>query len=112
MATYRFNWLDGTNEIGSGNSVSDAFMKLGYSQGAMSVLDYFEELEFEMTDVPQDLVSHIDPNECVVEKTTEEGIFVVLDHSIQQPIGYGNQAGCYYAITLAKEHGVFDSLGE
>lgn len=44
MKTYRFFWLDGTSELGQGNSVSEAFNSLGYSRGALAALDYYEEV--------------------------------------------------------------------
>lgn len=43
--TFEFHWFDGKKEIGKGNTVAEAFTSLGYSLGAMSALDYFQEQE-------------------------------------------------------------------
>lgn len=38
-------WLDGSKEIVSGHTISDAFMKAGYGYGALAALDYYEEVK-------------------------------------------------------------------
>jgi len=38
-------WKDGKVETASGSSIGKAFMKAGYSAGAMSALDFFSEKE-------------------------------------------------------------------
>jgi len=45
MKTYRFHWLDGRTEEGKGSNVADAFTHLGYSQGALAALDWYEEVK-------------------------------------------------------------------
>lgn len=43
MKTFIFHWLDGKVEEQKANSVSEAFMLLGYGSGAIRALDYYEE---------------------------------------------------------------------
>lgn len=45
MKKYRLHWLDGSTEVVTGYSISDAFMKAGYGGGAIYALDYYEEVE-------------------------------------------------------------------
>jgi hypothetical protein len=45
MKKFRFHWLDGKSDESSGQSMTDAFTRLGYGAGATAALDYFEELE-------------------------------------------------------------------
>jgi hypothetical protein len=45
MKTFRFYWLDGKSEESIGTDPADAFCKLGYSAGAISALDYYEEIQ-------------------------------------------------------------------
>jgi hypothetical protein len=42
---FKFHWLDGKTDEGYGLTVADAFTKLGYGNGAMGALDYYEELK-------------------------------------------------------------------
>lgn len=42
---FQFFWLDGTTEIGNGDSVADAFAHLGYGGGAINALDFYREVE-------------------------------------------------------------------
>jgi len=42
--TYRLYWLDGKIEDICGFSISDAFMKAGYGNGALRALDYWKEI--------------------------------------------------------------------
>jgi len=44
MRTFKFYWLIGNIEIGTGADVSDAFRKLGYGGGAITALDWYEEI--------------------------------------------------------------------
>lgn len=44
MKTFIFHWLNGKIEKIKANSVSEAFMLLGYSYGALRALDYYEEV--------------------------------------------------------------------
>jgi hypothetical protein len=44
MKTFRFHWFDGKVETGNGYNVSDAFTRLGYTAGALAVLDFYEEI--------------------------------------------------------------------
>ena len=44
MKLYRFHWLGGLVEEGTGVDVADAFSRLGYSAGALAALDYYETL--------------------------------------------------------------------
>ena len=43
MKEFRLHWFDGSTEIIKGNSIADAFMKAGYSGGAIAALDWWEE---------------------------------------------------------------------
>jgi hypothetical protein len=45
--TYRFHWLDGKVQDGKGKSASDALTRLGYGNGALKALDYWESLDDE-----------------------------------------------------------------
>jgi hypothetical protein len=45
MKTFKFYWLDGKTDIGEGVDVADAFRSLGFGAGAISALDYFEEVK-------------------------------------------------------------------
>ncbi len=107
---FKIYWNDGSEDLGEGTGVADAFTKLGYGAGAMSALSHYDEVQFTMHDVPPQLLPHADPDECTVEASTD-GDHVVVDHSIQQPIGSGTRAGCYEAIKRAKQHGAFESIG-
>ena len=42
MKIYRFHWLDGKKEDGQGESMTDAFEKLGYVLFSLCALDYWE----------------------------------------------------------------------
>jgi len=42
MKKYKFHWLDGKETIGFGENVSNAFAKLGFGNGALRSLDYYE----------------------------------------------------------------------
>jgi hypothetical protein len=44
MNNYRFHWINGGHVDGVGQSVEDAFTKLGYSAGALKAVDYYENL--------------------------------------------------------------------
>lgn len=44
MNLYRFHWRDGTRNEGYGTDAADAFTKLGFGQGAVPALDYWEAL--------------------------------------------------------------------
>jgi len=47
---YRFYWLDGKEDDGIGETVSEAFTYLGYGGGTVQALDYYKEItkeEFE-----------------------------------------------------------------
>lgn len=43
MATYKFHWRGGDVSEGDGETVSEAFTRLGYGAGAVAALDYYEE---------------------------------------------------------------------
>lgn len=45
MKKFRFHWLDGKTDEGEGNSVADAFTRLGFGAGAMAALDWWEEVK-------------------------------------------------------------------
>lgn len=42
---FRFHWISGSTEIGSGPTVVEAFTHLGYGAGAIGALDYYEEID-------------------------------------------------------------------
>jgi len=42
MNKYKFHWLDGKVDESTGDSPADALSRLGYSQGAVAALDYYE----------------------------------------------------------------------
>lgn len=42
---FKLHWLDGKTEKAEGDSIADAFMKAGYSAGAIKALDYYEEIK-------------------------------------------------------------------
>ena len=41
---WRFHWLDGKVDEGTGGSMTDAFTRLGFGAGALQALDYYEEV--------------------------------------------------------------------
>ena len=41
---FRFHWRDGKKEEANGDDVAKAFAALGYGGGAISALDYYEEI--------------------------------------------------------------------
>ena len=41
MKQYTLFWLTGEREIIEGETISDAFMKAGYSAGALGALDFY-----------------------------------------------------------------------
>jgi hypothetical protein len=43
MKIFTFYWMDGTKDSGEGSDVRDAFIRLGFSAGAVRALDYFKE---------------------------------------------------------------------
>lgn len=45
MKKFKFYWLDGKVDIGKGTSVANAFSRLGYGNGALADLDYYEEIK-------------------------------------------------------------------
>ena len=45
MKKYKLYWLDGKTEIIEGYNVVDAFKRAGIGRGALSVLDYYEEVK-------------------------------------------------------------------
>lgn len=45
--TYRFHWLDGKVQDGKGKSPADALTRLGYGNGAIKALDYWESFDDE-----------------------------------------------------------------
>ena len=45
MKTFILHWLDGTTQIIHGNTISDAFAKAGYGAGALTALDYYDEVK-------------------------------------------------------------------
>lgn len=45
MKKYKLYWLDGKTEIIEGYDVADAFNRAGIGCGALSVLDYYEEIK-------------------------------------------------------------------
>lgn len=42
--TYRFHWRDGKQQDGEGRSPADALSRLGYGNGALAALDYWETI--------------------------------------------------------------------
>ncbi len=44
MKTFKFFWLNGDTDVGHGETVAEAFSRLGYGAGAMGALDYYEEV--------------------------------------------------------------------
>ena len=49
MRKFIFHWLDGKSEEGTGEGVADAFRNLGYGEGAIRALDYYDE--FSLNDI-------------------------------------------------------------
>lgn len=47
MKTFILHWLTGDPETAKGNDIADAFRRAGYGGGAISVLDYYEEIKGE-----------------------------------------------------------------
>lgn len=45
MKKYKLYWLDGKTEMIEGYNVVDAFNRAGIGRGALSALDYYEEIE-------------------------------------------------------------------
>lgn len=46
MRTFKFYWLNGCMSVGHGESVDDAFARLGYFKiGSWKGLNYWEEIE-------------------------------------------------------------------
>lgn len=45
MKKYKLYWLDGRTEIIEGYDAVDAFNRAGIGRGALSVLDYYEEVK-------------------------------------------------------------------
>lgn len=43
--SYRVYWRDGKSEVLNGNSISDAFNRVGYGRGALGALDFYGEGE-------------------------------------------------------------------
>ena len=43
--TFIFYWLNGKTDTGQGKDVVDAFSRLGFGNGALPALDYFEEVK-------------------------------------------------------------------
>lgn len=44
MKKFKLHWLDGKEEIVEGQDIKDAFTLAGYGAGALSALDYYEEV--------------------------------------------------------------------
>lgn len=42
MNTYTLFWLDGKSEVVKGIDIVDAYTKAGYSNGAISALDFYD----------------------------------------------------------------------
>lgn len=45
MKKYKLHWLDGKTEIIEGYDLVDALNRAGIGRGALSVLDYYEEIK-------------------------------------------------------------------
>lgn len=45
MPRFRFHWRDGKTSEGDGETVEDAFTRLGYGAGAVAALDYHERMD-------------------------------------------------------------------
>lgn len=45
MRKFRFHWLSGEIEESEGYDVAHAFMKLGYTRGAIAAVDWYEEIK-------------------------------------------------------------------
>ena len=45
MTKYKLHWLDGRTEVIEGYDAVDAFNRAGIGRGALSVLDYYEEIK-------------------------------------------------------------------
>ena len=45
MKTYILHWKTGKNEKVSGKDIADAMTHAGYGAGAVSALDYYEEVK-------------------------------------------------------------------
>lgn len=45
MRKYRLHWLSGSTEIVEGSDIADACRRAGYGGGAISALDYYEEIK-------------------------------------------------------------------
>ena len=43
MKAYKLHWLDGKQEIITGNDIADAMNNAGYTQGVLRALDYYSE---------------------------------------------------------------------
>jgi hypothetical protein len=41
---FKIYWLDGQEEVLSGDDIADAFTKAGYGKGAAHAVDYYEPL--------------------------------------------------------------------
>lgn len=55
MATYRFHWKDGSISRGKGSTPEEILSKLGYGQGALGALDYWEK-DLTDTEFPKRIV--------------------------------------------------------
>ena len=42
---FKLHWKDGIEEIFEGTDIADAFNHAGYGAGALSALDYYEEIK-------------------------------------------------------------------
>lgn len=47
MKTFRFHWPDGKVDEGKGDTVGEAFYKLGFEFSAIFTLDYWKEIKEE-----------------------------------------------------------------
>lgn len=44
MYKFTFHWKDGTSDSAEGDTVEQAFTSLGYGNGAIPALDYYEQV--------------------------------------------------------------------
>lgn len=45
MKTYKIHWLDGREEVMTGDSIGEAFDKAGYGEDFLYAVDWFENIQ-------------------------------------------------------------------
>ncbi len=60
MNKYKFHWQGGRIDDGAGDSPADALSRLGYGQGALAALDYYETFgELPKVPKPEDTIRNL-----------------------------------------------------